>query len=197
ISSSEPQVDREPEAPARRERRHVDVPADWLVAEVADLRIHSGVIRVRPQIASAETQLRAANSAGHPLYHRRRKLVRHRDLSKLEERRILDVHRGLLRKEPQAVRALGRLHAPIRDRVRIVGRVLTQIVEELGQVDDAAAILPVQQSVDVEVAEPEGVDEGHREIGIGITNLAHDRRPVGKTVVAYYLSRRRTLLELE
>src|ERR1043166_406408 len=49
ILPSEPEVDGEEEAPARRIRRDVDVPRDRLVAEIAYLRVESLVRRRHPE----------------------------------------------------------------------------------------------------------------------------------------------------
>src|SRR5687767_12402488 len=89
VSWSEPQVDREEEAAVRRERCHVDVPHDRLVAEVADFRIEPAIGGDTEQIATAQTEPRLACARTEQAPGERlREVIRERHLAELEVRRI-------------------------------------------------------------------------------------------------------------
>ena len=188
-SWSESQAHREPVAPARWEGGHIDITPDRLVPEVAHLGIHPGVIGMGPQIAAAEAQIRCPDATPESRNHCLRNLERQRELAQLQERAVFDVDRSLLGEQPEAVGALGRLQCSVRYWIGVVGSVLAQVVEELGQIDDAAAVLPVQQPVQTQSPEPQVVHERHYEIRICVADLSHHHRAIRQAVVAYDLSR--------
>src|SRR5918998_3614245 len=64
VRISEPHVDGEEEAAARRVRRDVDVPRDRLVAEVADLGVEPAIVGEGEQVAAAELEPDVARAAG-------------------------------------------------------------------------------------------------------------------------------------
>src|SRR5262245_31277879 len=90
-SWSEAQVEAEEEALARRERGHVDVPDDGLIAEVADLGIEAAIAGEAEQVPAAH---REPDVAGGPAEQTTGdvvgQVVRQRDLPELEVGRVLD-----------------------------------------------------------------------------------------------------------
>src|SRR5918999_865635 len=95
-SWSEPKVDAEEEASARRIGREVDKPHDVLVPEVVDFGIDAPIVRPHRQIATAEHEPRITAPAGNALHVPIRQRVRQRDLTKLHEAAVADVHAGVL-----------------------------------------------------------------------------------------------------
>src|SRR4051812_32510215 len=124
LSWSEPQAEREPVTSARWKWRNINVSSNRLISEVADLRIHAGVIGVRPQIATTDAQVGGPYAPSEARHDGRRQLDGQRQLAQLHEGRVLHVYCGLFRKQPQTIRALGSLQSPVGDRVGVVDRVL-------------------------------------------------------------------------
>src|SRR5207248_9684241 len=144
---SEPQIDREEEAAARRERRHVDVAGYGLVAEVRHLRIEP-LVRGEPQQVAA-TEREPCRPQPEVVRDRGRQLVGDVHLAQLEVGAVLYVDLGVPAR-PGADPAVA-----VRD---LVDRVSERVVQELRQVDDVPAVLPVPQEPETEalVAEVAG-----------------------------------------
>src|SRR5687767_6017536 len=193
----EPQADREPETAARWERSDVDVSRYLLISEVAHFRVHPGVVGERQEITAAQAQLCGSHSPAEPRNHRRRKLEGKSYFPKLHERSVFDIDAGLPAEHPQSIGSDRRLQRAHRDRVGKVFGVLAKVVKELGQVDDASAVLPVEQAVQPQSLEPQIATERHVEVGVCVADLADDGRPVRQAVVPDYLSRRCPLGDLE
>src|ERR1700716_755451 len=144
LSWSVSQAHREPEAPARWEGGDVDVTPDRLGFEGVHLGVHSGVVGMSPQIATAEAQLRRPHTASKSRNYRLGHVEGKRQLTQLHERSILDINPRLLREKPESICPLFGLNSPVCFRVGVIGLVRAEIVKELGEIDDAPAVLPVQ-----------------------------------------------------
>src|SRR3979411_1697505 len=129
LSWSVSQAHREPEAPARWEGGAFDVTPDRLVSEVAHLGVHSGVVGMSPQIATAEAQLRRPHTASKSRNYRLGHVEGKRQLTQLHERSILDITPRLLREQPEPICPLCSLKPPVCYRVGVIGRVRAEIVK--------------------------------------------------------------------
>src|SRR5918995_7240646 len=180
-SWSESQIDGEEEAAARWERRYVDVSHDSLVTEVADLGIQAAIAGNPKQVTPTQAQPCMPHvPPEHALRKGGRQIVRHVQLTKLEVRCILHIGRG------QSRRPVGE---PLGTRFLIVRGVLTQVVQELGQVDDVAALLPVEQEADREAMDVEIARERHLKIRCRVTDFAFGPDDLGSGAVLLDLER--------
>src|ERR1051326_5289797 len=161
LPPSEPEVDGEVEAPARRIRRDVDVPRARLVPEIADLRIEAMVRRRQPEeVPRTHRDLRRAHAAPQAPDGPRRQVPAHRHLPHLHERGRPDVGGGGAA-GPRADARVARL---------AVGRVLVGVLQQAGQVDHVSTLLPVHQRVEAHGLPREVVAERHPELGVGVAH---------------------------
>src|SRR5579862_4232470 len=93
----EPQVDADPERAARREWRDIDVSGDRLIAEVADLRIESLILRPGNQVSALDADRSGPDAAPQVRDDAVRQVVGQRELAELDERGILHVLHGVLK----------------------------------------------------------------------------------------------------
>src|SRR5919112_987941 len=163
-SWSESQIDGEEEAAARWERSYVDVSHDSLVTEVADLGIQAAIAGNPKQVTPTQAQPCMPHvPPEHALRKGGRQIVRHVQLAEFEVRGILHIRR----REPG-----GPVGEPLGTPLLIVRGVLTEIVQELGQIDYVTALLPVEEKAHREAMNIEIARERHLKVWRRVTDLA-------------------------
>src|SRR5207249_11205567 len=113
------------------------------------------------QVARAEAEPQPAGGAPDAADGGGRGVPGERDLAQLEEGGALDVRGGVARQPvAEAGRAAG---VP-------VGRVGVGVVEQPGEVDDAAPFLPVEKEGEAEIAPGQPVAEVDDEVRLGVAD---------------------------
>ena len=160
---SEPHGNVEEDAPGRRIRTDVQIVAHRRAAEVRHLGIEAAVWGPHEEIAGRDTDGHGVRAEVHPFEEVRRHIEVQRNLADLHEARVLDVRSDDAVEIP-GVAGLPRIRSPVSRRLAVVH-------EELRQVDDITAVLPVDHRGQGRRPVAEGVDEADPEVGRRVSEL--------------------------